>query len=98
MLRLKAHIRGEVAAMSIHDQGPVCWFDDVVLKRNPHRAPLIKDVLENGYTVTSEMLWGKNLSDEEISKKRHDLLERAIKQFGVSGERARAALKDFESM
>jgi len=73
------------------------WFDGIVLRRNPHRAPMIKEVLNNGKPVTSKMLWGKDLTDAEITEKRHRLLDRTIKELGISGNKARAALKDFES-
>jgi len=71
------------------------WFDHVDLKRNPH-APMIQDALDNGYPVTEEMLWGRKLTDKEIAEKRHELLEKLIKEWGIPGDRARAALRDFE--
>jgi hypothetical protein len=77
--------------------GPLHWFDNVSLKRNPHRSPLIEEVLKNGREVTTEMLWGKDISDEDLAAKRREVIERAIRDFGVSGEKARAALAEFES-
>jgi len=73
------------------------WFDDIQLRRNPHRAPMIQDALDNGCPVTEEMLWGRCLSADEIEEKTRALLATMVGEYGFTPERAKETLARFES-
>jgi len=75
----------------------ISLFDGIQLRRNPHRAPMIQEAIDNGYPVTEEMLWGKRLSADEIKQRKRALIDKMIRAYGFTRERAEGVLAKYES-